>query len=130
MRIAGFCGRLRRLESQQQKNETAEASAAPLIEVTTATAIVRELPRFLEATGSLTGDQQTDVAPSIAGKVVAVGVNLGSYVRQGQMIVRLDDVDLKLRVEQAQAQVAQAQAAIQGTREIGLAVMGSRCACF
>jgi len=130
LRIAGFCGRLRRLESQQQKNETAEASAAPLIEVTNATAIVRELPRFLEATGSLTGDQQTDVAPSIAGKVVAVGVNLGSYVRQGQMIVRLDDVDLKLRVEQAQAQVAQAQAAIQGTREIGLAVMGSRCACF
>ncbi len=108
-------------KANSRKSETAEATAAPLIEVTTATAIVRELPRFLEATGSLTGDQQTDVAPSIAGKVVAVGVDLGSYVKQGQMIVRLDDVDLKLRVEQAQAQVAQAQAALrQAEEKVGL----------
>ncbi len=88
------------------------------IEVTTAQAITRDLPRFFEATGSLAGDQQTDVAPSIAGKVVAVGVDLGSYVKRGQMIVRLDDVDSKLRVEQAQAQVEQSKAALRaGGRE-------------
>ena len=89
--------------------------------VTTAQAITRDLPRFFEATGSLAGDQQTDVAPSIAGKVVAVGVDLGSYVRRGQMIVRLDDVDSKLRVEQAQAQVEQAKAAVrQAEEKVGL----------
>jgi len=75
------------------------------------------LPRFFEASGSLAGDQQTDVAPSIAGKVTAVGVDLGSYVRRGQMIVRLDDVDSKLRVEQAQAQLDQAKAALRQAEE-------------
>jgi multidrug efflux pump subunit AcrA (membrane-fusion protein) len=82
---------------------------------------MRELPRFFEATGSLAGDQQTDVAPSIAGKVVAVGVDLGSFVKRGQMIVQLDDVDLKLRVQQAQAQLDQAKAALrQAEEKIGL----------
>ena len=100
-----------------RKDET-NASAQPVaMDVTTAPAIVRELPRFFEATGSLTGDEQTDVSPSMAGKVVFVGVDLGSYVRRGQTIVRLDDVDSKLRVQQAQAQVDQAKAAMRQAEE-------------
>jgi multidrug efflux pump subunit AcrA (membrane-fusion protein) len=95
-----------------------DANAPPAaVEVSTAPAIMRELPRFFEATGSLAGDQQTDVAPSAPGKVVAVGVDLGSYVKRGQMIVRLDDVDFKLRVEQAQAQLDQARAALRQAEE-------------
>jgi multidrug efflux pump subunit AcrA (membrane-fusion protein) len=99
-----------------------EAAAAPVVvEVSTTAAIQRDLPRFFEATGSLAGDQETEVSPSIAGKVVAIGVELGTYVRTGQMIVRLDDVDLKLRVEQAQAQLDQAKAALrQAEEKVGL----------
>lgn len=99
------------------RTENSNNAPPPAVEVTTVAAISRELPRFFEATGSLAGDQQTDVAPSIAGKVVAVGVDLGSYVERGQMIVRLDDVDSKLRVEQAQAQLEQAKAALKQAEE-------------
>jgi RND family efflux transporter MFP subunit len=89
--------------------------------VTTAAAIKRELPRFFEATGSLAGDQQTDVAPQTSGKVVAIGVDIGSYVRRGQMLVQLDTAELKLRVDQAAAQVEQAKAAVRQSEEkIGL----------
>ena len=103
------------------RNEEAPNPATTVVDVTTATAISRDLPRFFEATGSLAGDQQTDVAPSIAGKVVAIGVDLGTYVKRGQMIVRLDEVDLKLRVEQAQAQLDQTKAALrQAEEKIGL----------
>src|SRR5829696_6515817 len=94
-----------------RKEETAATTQPVAVEVTTVAAIKRELPRFFEATGSLAGDQQTDVAPQTAGKVMAVGVDIGSYVRRGQMLVRLDDAELKLRVEQAAAQVEQARAA-------------------
>ncbi|HEX6730571.1 MAG TPA: efflux RND transporter periplasmic adaptor subunit, partial [Pyrinomonadaceae bacterium] len=90
-------------------------------DVTTATAIVRELPRFFEATGSLAGDQQTDVAPQTSGKVVALGVDIGTHVKRGQMLVKLDDAELKLRVEQALAQVEQAKASLrQAEEKIGL----------
>ena len=103
------------------RNDAATPVAPAAVAVTTAPAILRELPRFFEATGSLAGDQQTDVAPSVAGKVTAIGVDLGSYVKQGQMIVRLDDVDSKLRVEQTQAQLDQAKAALrQAEEKIGL----------
>lgn len=100
-----------------RKDETNSSAQPAAVEVTTAPAIVRDLPRFFEATGSLNGDEQTDVSPSIAGKVVAIGVEMGSYVRRGQTIVRLDDVDSKLRVEQAQAQLDQTKASLRQAEE-------------
>ena len=119
--IAGFvtsCGGSR---ANVRKDETTAANQPVAVEVTTAAAIKRELPRFFEATGSLAGDQQTDVAPQTSGKVVAVGVDIGSRVQRGQMLVRLDDAELKLRVEQAVAQVNQAKAAVkQAEEKIGL----------
>jgi RND family efflux transporter MFP subunit len=104
-----------------RNGEAATDNKPKAIEVTTAAAIKRELPRFFEATGSLAGDQQTDVAPQTSGKVVAVGVDIGSPVKRGQMLVRLDDAELKLRVEQAVAQVEQARASVrQAEEKIGL----------
>ncbi|MGB8509346.1 MAG: efflux RND transporter periplasmic adaptor subunit [Pyrinomonadaceae bacterium] len=110
--------------AQTNKKEGAAANAptpAPAVDVTVAPAIVRSLPRFIEATGSLAADEQTDVAPTVGGRVTSVGVDLGSYVQKGQVIVRLDDADARLRVEQAQSQLEQSQAAIrQAEARIGL----------
>ena len=95
-----------------------QANAQPIaVDVTTAAAIVRELPQYFEATGSLTGDEQTDVSPSTSGKVVAVGVDMGSHVKRGQMIVKLDDVDARLRVQQQQAQLDQMKASLRQAEE-------------
>ena len=108
-------------KANSRTEETPANTPPAAVEVTTAAAIKRDLPRFFEATGSLAGDQQTDVAPQTSGKVVAVGVDIGSQVRRGQMLVRLDDVELKLRVDQAEAQVEQAKAAVrQAEEKIGL----------
>lgn len=92
-----------------------------IVEVSTAPAVLRQLPRYFEATGSLAANEQTDVAPETSGKVAAVGVDMGSYVRRGQMIVKLDDADLRIRVQQAQAQLDQAKATLrQNEAKIGL----------
>ena len=109
-----------KVSNAQQAN--ANAAAAPAtVDVTTVPAITRDLPRFFEATGSLAADEQTDVAPSISGKVVAIGVELGSYVKRGQMIVRLDENDSRIRLDQTLAQLQQAQAAVrQAEAKIGL----------
>ena len=118
--VAAFIAACGGSKANVRKEETAN-TPPPAVDVTTATAIKRDLPRFFETTGSLAGDQQTDVAPQTSGKVVAVGVDIGSPVRRGQMLVRLDDAELKLRVEQAVAQVNQAKAAVrQAEEKIGL----------
>jgi RND family efflux transporter MFP subunit len=119
--VAGlFLASCRGSKANVRKDETS-ANAPVVVEVTTAAAIKRDLPRFFEATGSLAGDEQTDVAPQTAGKVVAVGVDIGSFVKRGQMLVQLDADELKLRVDQAAAQVEQAKAAVrQAEEKIGL----------
>jgi multidrug efflux pump subunit AcrA (membrane-fusion protein) len=108
-------------ESKKKQAEAAAAASPSVVEVTSAPAIMRQLPRFFEATGSLAADEQTDVAPLVAGRVEAVGVDLGSYVQKGQLIVRLDAEDARLRVRQLEAQLAQAQSAVRQAEErIGL----------
>jgi multidrug efflux pump subunit AcrA (membrane-fusion protein) len=105
----------------EPNNAATSASPTTAIDVTTTAAITRQLPRFFEATGSLAADVQTDVQPQTAGKVVSVGVDMGSAVRKGQMLVRLEDADYKLRVDQALAQLDNAKAAVKQAEErIGL----------
>src|ERR1051325_11457801 len=115
--VAAFIAACGGSKANVRKDETAANTPPPAVEVTTAAAIKRDLPRFFEATGSLAGDQQTDVAPQTSGKVAAVGVDIGSPVRRGQMLVRLVEAELKLRVEQATAQVNQAKAAVRQAEE-------------
>jgi multidrug efflux pump subunit AcrA (membrane-fusion protein) len=106
------------------QGNTARASASPTpaaVVISTTAAVVRQLPRYFEANGSLAANQQADVAAETSGKVAAVGVDLGSSVRRGQMIVKLDDADFRIRVQQAQAQLDQAQATLrQNEAKIGL----------
>ena len=116
--IASACGGSKANVAKENVNATAAPKA---VDVTTAAAIKRDLPRFFEATGSLMGDQQTDVAPQTSGKVVALGVDIGSHVSHGQMLVKLDDSELRLRVDQAVAQLEQSKAAVrQAEEKIGL----------
>src|SRR5882672_2189509 len=106
----------------QGVNAGASASPTPpAVSVSTTSAMLRQLPRYFEANGSLAANQQADVAAETSGKVAAVGVDLGSSVRRGQMIVKLDDADFRIRIQQAQAQLDQAKATLrQNEAKIGL----------
>src|SRR6266446_2650830 len=108
--------------SNGQPSNSGAANPTPaILEVSTAPAVVRQLPRYFEATGSLAADVQTDVQPQTSGKVVAVGVDLGSYIKRGQMIAQLEAADSKLRLEQAIAQLENAKASVrQAEEKIGL----------
>ena len=121
--LAAACGGSR---AQTNKDADANAQAAPAPpDVTTAPAVSRQLPRYFEATGSLAAEEQTDVAPIVAGRVTFVGVDLGSYVRQGEVLARLDDADARLRLQQFEAQLAQAQSSVRQAEErIGLRAGG------
>ena len=117
---ASSCGGSR---VQANKKDGPAAAAPPqAVDVTTAPAIVRNLPRFIEATGSLAADEQTDVAPTVGGRVVSVSVDLGSFVQRGQVIAQLDSADAKLKLDQAQAALQQAESSVQQAEaRIGLA---------
>jgi multidrug efflux pump subunit AcrA (membrane-fusion protein) len=95
-------------------------TAAPIV-ITTATAVAREVPSYIQATGSLSADETSDVAPQTSGQVVATPVGVGAFVRQGSVIARLNDRDARLRLRQAQAGVQQAVAGVrQAEARLGL----------
>src|SRR6478672_6341534 len=90
------------------------ANAEPeVVTVTTAQASIVPIPTYVEATGNLTSDAQTDVAPAVAGEIVEVNFDIGSYVQQGSVLLRLDPRDAQIRLEQARAQVEQQRQAVQ-----------------
>ncbi len=98
-----------------------QSAAVQPITVATTEALVREVPAYVEATGSFVADEFSDVAPLSPGRVVATPVDVGSFVEKGQVIARLDDSEAQLRLASARAGAAQAEAAVrQAEARIGL----------
>jgi multidrug efflux pump subunit AcrA (membrane-fusion protein) len=99
----------------------ASAETSTVVVVTTQTAIAREVPSYIQATGSLIADEISDVASQASGQVVATPVGVGAFVKQGTVIARLNDRDARLRLQQAQAGVQQAIAGVrQAEARLGL----------
>lgn len=94
---------------------------APPVVVTTATAAAREVPSYFQATGSLVAQETSDVAAQTSGQIIATPVSVGSFVRQGDVVARLNPRDAQLRFQQAQASVQQAIAGVrQAEARLGL----------
>lgn len=89
-----------------------ENGEAERISVETVNAKLEQIPTYLEATGTLSSDAESNVAPTIGGKIVAVNFDVGSYVRKGDVLVRLDPRDAQIRLNQALAQVEQQRKAV------------------
>jgi len=93
----------------------------PAIAVTTARVESRNVPAFIQATGSLIADETSDVAPKVAGKVANVSVDVGDFVSQGAVIAKIDDSDARRQLAAAQARVKQEIAAVrQAEAKLGL----------
>ncbi|HYP54467.1 MAG TPA: efflux RND transporter periplasmic adaptor subunit [Pyrinomonadaceae bacterium] len=131
--LFGACGRSEPAASAAREGkkggegragETAEA--APPVAVNTARAESREVPSYVQATGSLVAEETSDVATQASGQVVSTPVNVGAFVRQGDVVARLNDRDARLRLQQAQSAVGQAVAAVrQAEARLGLQPGGS-----
>ncbi|TMQ19996.1 MAG: efflux RND transporter periplasmic adaptor subunit [Candidatus Rokuibacteriota bacterium] len=79
----------------------------------------RTLPRTVSATGTLAADDQVVLGTKVAGRLAEITVDLGTRVRRGQAIGRLDQSDFRMRVDQAHAALQQARV------RLGLAATGS-----
>ncbi len=64
-------------------------------------------------TGTLEAHFKSTISPRISGRIQKVLVDMGETVTAGQLLARLDDVELKPQVEIAQASVDVSQAAIE-----------------
>ncbi len=75
-------------------------------------AAVGRFPRTVTVTGTLAADEEVVAGFKVAGRVSEIAVDLGSPVRKGQVLARLDPTDFRLRVEQAEAALRQVRAGL------------------
>jgi RND family efflux transporter MFP subunit len=76
------------------------------------TAKVAEIPvgETVTVNGNLAAYDHTTVGMKVPGRLQTITVDLGSVVHKGQVIAQLEQQDYKLRVQQAEAAMAQARA--------------------
>lgn len=76
------------------------------------TIAVAETPfgETVTANGTLAAYDQTTVSVKVPGRVRTISVDLGSVVLRGQVIALVDSEDYRIRVQQAEASLAQARA--------------------
>ena len=81
----------------------------PARQVRVATATKTEAARLVSASGTLAADDQIVLGTKVIGRLGEISVDLGSRVKKGQALARIDPSDYRLRVEQAQAALQQAR---------------------
>jgi len=92
--------------AEEQKTKPA---GPPPREVKVTAAVERTIARTVAATGTLAADDQVVLGTKVAGRLAEITVDLGTRVKRGQIIGKLDQSDFKLRVEQAEAALQQAR---------------------
>ena len=88
---------------------TAEATA---LAVTVTPVAARPIARFIRVTGTLTAEEQAEVAAEVAGRIVATPVERGTRVAAGNMLVQIAASDTQAQVAEAQANAAQIEAGL------------------
>jgi RND family efflux transporter MFP subunit len=103
--------------SKANTTVNSNSNAAPTtVDVTTKQAVIQNMPTYFEATGNLSSDAQTDVSPTVGGKIIEVNFDIGSYVNKGDVLVRIDPRDAQIRLDQALRQVEQQKAQVEQVR--------------
>lgn len=119
--IVLFCGVVLLICSCSGKRKLAEPVATSTAVVTVTPASVRHVPAAFDETGTFVADESSDVAPPVAGRVLRTPVDVGAFVKQGQVICELDHRDAELKLQQVRAQLDEATAGVkQAQVRIGL----------
>ncbi len=85
-------------------------SADQSVEVEIAPVVERTVDRQIEIVGTLAADEEVVVSTEVEGQVVELRVDLGSVVRRGEVLARLESRDFELRVAEAEAALQQVRA--------------------
>lgn len=119
--VLASCGK----ETKTVSLTEAATGPAKLIKISTVRAVTHEVSSSVQVTGSFLAEESSDVAPPAAGRVIETPVDAGAFVKEGQLLAKLEDRDAQLRLQAALASEQQAEASLhQAESRIGLAEGG------
>jgi membrane fusion protein, multidrug efflux system len=83
---------------------------ASAVNVSTTAAVEQPIKRFIKVSGTLTAEEDAEVAAEVAGRIVATPVERGSAVRAGAELVRVAAAEGEAQAVEARANAAQIEA--------------------
>lgn len=89
------------LKHKQHPGTTAYDAQSQVVEVTTAKEGV--IPTIIRTVGTLRSKQKVTISPSVAGRVASINFTPGVFVKQGDVVVTLDDQLYQANLQQAMA---------------------------
>ncbi len=89
--------------------ETRNKEAAAPVAVTVAKVSEQEVPVLIELAGTLQAAERASIASKVTGVITRMPVVLGSSVKAGDLLVALSAEEIAARLNQAEAQLAQAK---------------------
>jgi RND family efflux transporter MFP subunit len=108
--LAPGCGRSEPATAPSAAAEPAISANEP--EVRVVEAALQTWPKTVRVQGTLIEDEYALLGAKVAGRVKAIRVDIGTPVSAGQIVAELETDEFDLRVQQAEAQVAQARAGL------------------
>ncbi len=99
-------------QAQKQAQETMKEVSNPIQTVGVQPASIQTLTRSLEITGQVTTSADTEVGAKATGRIIGVYVKDGDFVKAGQVVAMQDTTPLQAALNQAQAGVLTARAAL------------------
>jgi RND family efflux transporter MFP subunit len=92
-------------------SDSEQRAAAPAaISVTTGAAVEQPMIRFISVSGTLTAEEEAEVAAETAGRVIATPVERGTRVAASQDLVRIAAAEATAQAQEAEANAAQIEA--------------------
>tara|TARA_R110002111_G_scaffold227346_1_gene288799 strand:- start:8771 stop:10012 length:1242 start_codon:yes stop_codon:yes gene_type:complete len=99
-------------ERSDQTPVSKAGEVLPVLNVETIEVSEQNWPRIVRSQGSLFPDEEATLGIKVEGRVFEVHVDLGDVVKPGDPLVTVYQDDFKLRVKQAEAQLAQVRSAV------------------
>lgn len=87
----------------------------PPPEVQVAEVVQKDVPIYIELVGSTLGSEDVEIRARVEGYLVSINFTEGSFVRKGQLLYKLDPKPFEVAIDQAKANLATAQAALEKT---------------
>lgn len=99
----------------KKEEKVHEAQKGPAVQVSVASVEKGDIPQFSESVGTVKAAREATVASKIMGSVAQLNFREGDRVKEGAVLVEIDDRDIRAQLEQAQAAVSEASAGYKNT---------------
>lgn len=76
----------------------------------------KDFIQTLKATGTLYARKQATVRTKVAGEIQQIYVNIGDHVQKGELLMKIQPTDFKLKLQQAKAALTHAKATLHNSR--------------